>query len=112
MGGSVTASDEGIEFPLGQEVIDEVEMIHGDIHGTNGTGELSFFGKPFIFVFNIALDKFPGGFNAEVICKIIAKPSAEDSVVIQILTFFEDIETGERTHLNASCLYLGTSRQG
>jgi hypothetical protein len=86
-------------------------MIRDDLHLINGTCELSFPGKPYCFVINAAIDKFPGDFNTEILRKMIAKPSAKYGPVFQILSGFEEIVAPEQIHFKAFCLYLGAGRQ-
>jgi hypothetical protein len=112
VGSSETGNDKGVEFTIGHKEIDGIDMIKSNVHSIHGTSEPSFPEIRCYRVINPSPHKFPGEFNTKISREIVANPCAIYGCVFQILPAFEEIVPGERIHFNASCLYLGASRQG
>jgi hypothetical protein len=112
VGSSDTGFDKGVESTSGYNVIDGIDMIKKSVHFIRAAIELSFRGIPFCRVTNASVYIFPGDFNTKISREIVANPSAKHECVIQILIAIEEIVPYERIQFNASCLYLGASRQG
>jgi hypothetical protein len=109
---SETGNDKGIESTIGNDVKNEIGMIKIEFHFIHRISELSFREICSCLVINVGSDICPADFNTKISREIVAKPSAIDGRVFQILTTLEEIVPCVRIHFNGSGPYLGESRQG
>src|SRR6185369_409766 len=104
--------DERVEFGFRHEVVHQVEMVHGDIHAVDGTGELPLPGERLGFVIDLAPDVLPGRLDSEMPGEVVADAPAEYRAVLQVLPALEEVVTREGAKLYASSLDLGAGGHG